>query len=87
VPGTQQIAGVAKSVKASAKRTLPRETNFGSPISYQSASKSCSVKGNVVVGNVVVGKKAGVCRVSATAAGKSDTWNELKQVFVLTVRK
>jgi len=82
VPGTQQIAGAAKSVKVSAKKSLPRETNFGSPITYQSSSKSCSVQGNVVVG-----KKAGICRVTASAAGKPDTWNELKQVLVLTVRK
>jgi hypothetical protein len=82
VPGTQQIAGVAKSVKISAKKSLPRETNFGSPITYQSSSKSCSVQGAVVTG-----KKAGVCRVTATAAGKSDTWIELKQVLVLSVKK
>lgn len=82
VPGTQQITGVAKSVKISAKKTLPGETNFGSPITYQSTSKSCSVQGAVVVG-----KKPGVCKISATAAGKSDTWNELKQVLVLNVKK
>ena len=82
VPGTQQIAGVAKSVKISAKKSLPRETNFGSPITYQSSSKSCSVQGVVVTG-----KKAGVCRVTATAAGKSDTWTELKQVLVINVKK
>jgi hypothetical protein len=82
VPGAQQIAGVAKSVKISAKKSLPRETNFGSPITYQSSSKSCSIQGAVVTG-----KKAGVCRVTASAAGKSDTWNELKQVFVLNVKK
>jgi hypothetical protein len=82
VPGAQQIAGVAKSVKISAKKSLPRETNFGSPITYQSSSKNCSIQGAVVVG-----KKAGVCRVTASAAGKSDTWNELKQVLVLNVKK
>ena len=50
VPGTQQIEGVAKTVKISAKKALPRETNFGSPITYQSTSKSCTVQGAVVVG-------------------------------------
>jgi hypothetical protein len=82
VPGTQQITGVAKSVKISAKKSLPGETNFGSPVIYQTNSKNCSVQGNVVVG-----KKPGVCKVSATAAGKSDTWSELKQVLVLNVKK
>jgi len=82
VPGAQQITGAAKSVKVSAKKSLPRETNFGEPITYQSSSKTCSVQGNVVTG-----KKTGVCRVSASASGKSDTWNELKQILVLTVRK
>jgi hypothetical protein len=82
VPGTQKITGVAKSVKISAKKSLPLETNFGAEITYQGSSKRCSIQGNVVTG-----KKAGACKVTATAAGKSDTWNELKQVLVLTVKK
>ena len=82
VPGEQKINGVAKSLTVAAQKSLPRKTNFGSAITYKTSSKNCSVQGNVVVA-----QKAGVCKVTATAAGKSGTWNELKQVLTLNAQK
>ena len=73
VPGTQKVLGVPKSLKKGSPKALPLETNFGSPITYKAAGKTCRVEGNLVEA-----LKSAVCVLTATAPAKDGMWNALK---------
>lgn len=79
--GNQKIEGVTKSVKKGQVKTLPLETNFGSPITYKALGKNC-----VVEANTVKALKSGSCVIKATAAGKADTWAPLAQTLSIPIK-
>jgi hypothetical protein len=68
-PGAQKIGPLPKSLKAGMSKALPKSSNFGEVIMYKSASKSCSIKGNVLKAN-----KAGTCVLDFHAAEKAGMW-------------
>jgi hypothetical protein len=72
VAGTQAMSTLPTSLKRGATKTLAKETSFGEPIMYKSASKSCSVKANVLKAN-----KSGTCVVDYHAEAKDGMWQML----------
>jgi hypothetical protein len=50
-------------------KALPKSSNFGEVIMYKSASKSCSIKANVLKAS-----KPGTCAVEFHAAEKAGMW-------------
>ena len=79
--GNQKIEGVTKSIKKGQVKTLPMETNFGSPITYKALGKSCAVEANTVKA-----MKSGSCVIKATAAGKADTWAPLAVTLTIPIK-
>jgi len=71
-PGTQKMSPLPTSLKSGASKSLAKATNFGEMIMYKSASKSCSIKGNVLKAN-----KSGTCAVEFHAAEKAGMWQML----------
>jgi hypothetical protein len=57
------MSPLPKSLKSGASKSLAKATNFGEMIMYKSASKSCSIKANVLKAN-----KSGTCAVEFHAA-------------------
>ena len=68
-PGTQKIGALPKSLKVGVSKALPKSSNFGEVIMYKSASKSCSIKANVLKAS-----KPGTCAVEFHAAEKAGMW-------------
>jgi len=68
-PGTQKIGALPKSLKVGVSKSLPKSSNFGEVIMYKSASKSCSIKANVLKAS-----KPGTCAVEFHAAEKAGMW-------------
>jgi len=68
-PGAQKIGALPKSLKVGVSRSLPKSSNFGEVIMYKSASKSCSIKANVLKAS-----KPGTCAVEYHAAEKAGMW-------------
>ena len=81
IPGTQKVLNVPTSLKRGAAKALPLETNFGTTISYKSATKSC-----VVEMNIVKAKNSGKCLIKATAEGKTDMWSPLSVKLSIPVK-
>ena len=81
VAGEQKVLGVPATLKRGAPKALPLETNFGSEITYKSATKSC-----VVEKNLIQAKNSGQCQVLATAPAKADMWNALSVKLVIKVK-
>jgi len=71
-PGTQSMSSLPTSLKSGASKSLAKATNFGEMIMYKSASKSCSIKANVLKAG-----KPGTCAVEFHAAEKADMWQML----------
>jgi hypothetical protein len=71
-PGTQKMSALPTSLKSGASRSLAKATNFGEMIMYKSASKSCSIKANVLKAS-----KPGTCAVEFHAAEKAGMWQML----------
>lgn len=71
-PGTQKMSALPTSLKSGASRSLAKATNFGEVIMYKSASKSCSIKANVLKAS-----KLGTCAVEFHAAEKTGMWQML----------
>lgn len=69
-PGVQTIERAAKRLLIGKPRALPVETSFGSPISYESLSKNCTVELNLIQAL----EKGGSCTVLATAPAKEGMW-------------
>jgi hypothetical protein len=78
--GEQSIPQFAAKVKKGKTLTLPAESSFGEKITFTTASKNCSIKGNKVKG-----LKKGNCVVVARAAGKADFWKPLVRNFTVKV--
>jgi hypothetical protein len=78
--GEQSIPQIAANVKKGKTLTLPTESSFGEKITFTTASKNCSIKGNKVKG-----LKKGNCVVVARAAGKADFWKPLVRNFTIKV--
>jgi hypothetical protein len=68
-PGAQKIGALPKSLKVGVSRSLPKSSNFGEVIMYKSASKSCSIKANVLKAS-----KPGTCVLDFHAAEKAGMW-------------
>jgi hypothetical protein len=68
-PGTQKIGALPKSLKVGVSKALPKSSNFGELIMYKSASKSCSIKANVLKAS-----KPGTCVLDFHAAEKAGMW-------------
>jgi predicted secreted protein len=68
-PGAQKIGTLPKSLKAGVSKALPKSSNFGEVIMYKSASKSCSIKANVLKAS-----KPGTCVLDFHAAEKAGMW-------------
>jgi len=68
-PGTQKIGALPKSLKVGVSKSLPKSSNFGEVSMYKSASKSCSIKANVLKAS-----KPGTCAVEFHAAEKAGMW-------------
>ena len=81
VAGDQKVLGVPTSLKRGAPKALPLETNFGSAITYKSATKSC-----IVEKNLIQAKNSGHCQVLATAPAKADMWKALSVKLVIKVK-
>jgi hypothetical protein len=71
-PGTQKMSALPTSLKSGASRSLAKATNFGEVIMYKSASKTCSIKANVLKAS-----KPGTCAVEFHAAEKAGMWQML----------
>ena len=81
VPGTQTITGVTKVVKVGAVKALPLQTNFGSVIHYQAASKNCTVEGNLVQA-----KKSGTCVIKVHSPARTDMWDEFVTTLNISIK-
>lgn len=81
IAGDQKVLGVPTSLKKGAPKALPLETNFGSTITYKSATKSC-----IVEKNLIQAKNSGQCQVLATAPAKADMWKALSVKLVIKVK-
>ena len=81
VAGDQKVLNVPKTLKRNAPRALPLETNFGSEITYKSATKSCLVEKNLIEA-----KNSGQCQILATAPAKADMWKALSVKLVIKVK-
>lgn len=81
VAGDQKVLGVPTTLKRGAPKALPLETNFGTEITYKSATKSC-----VVEKNLIQAKNSGQCQVLATAPAKADMWKALSVKLVIKVK-
>ena len=81
VPGNQKISLTAFGIKRDSTRVLPAATDFGTPITYKSNSKSCKVEINLLM----VGKGKG-CVLTATAAGKDQMWLPAKSTIKVRIK-
>lgn len=68
-PGAQKIGALPKSLKVGVSKSLPKSSNFGEMITYQTSSKSCAIKGNVLRAS-----KPGTCALDFSAAEKAEMW-------------
>jgi len=72
VPGTQKVVRVPTSLKKGSPKTLPSETNFGTPVTYKSTVKACRIDENIIQSS-----KATTCLIQATAPAKEGMWKAL----------
>ena len=81
IPGTQSIGINVTGAKKGTTRALPALTNFGSPVTYKSKSKSCVVESNLLT--VGRGKS---CVLTVTAAGKDLMWEPLVTTLKINIK-
>lgn len=81
VPGEQKIEKMVKSFAKEKPRALPAVTNFGSTITYKSLTKNCIVKLNLAEA-----RRAGSCKIRATAPAKAGMWKALNTVYTIAAK-
>lgn len=81
VPGEPSISAIAKAFTKGKSLALPKETNFGDKVTYNSLTKSCKVTGNLVKASKVVN-----CKIRATAPAKAGMWNALNTVYTIPAK-
>jgi hypothetical protein len=80
-PGAQKIGTLPKSLKVGVSKALPKSSNFGEVIMYKSASKSCSIKANVLKAS-----KPGTCVLDFHAAEKAGMWQILQGSVKIAIK-
>jgi len=81
IPGEQKIEKMVKSFVKGKSKALPKETNFGSTVTYKSLSKNCKVTRNSIKAS-----KSGNCRIQATAPERTEMWKALKVTYSIPAK-
>ena len=81
VAGDQSITGMAQALVKGKSKALPKETNFGSPVTYKSLSKNCKVTGTSIKAS-----KSGNCRIQATAPERTGMWKALQVTYSIPAK-
>jgi len=81
VAGDQSIAGMAKGLVKGKSKALPKETNFGSTVTYKSLSENCKVTRNSIKAS-----KSGNCRIQATAPERTEMWKALNVTYSIPAK-